>query len=58
MPKEYIASLLRRITRATRAVTVVGLGQERRLESRRLVGSELVVGDEGVALSVFPRAAA
>ena len=59
VPKEYIESLLRRIVRATRAATpVVGLGQERRLESTRLVGSELVVGEELVALSVFPRAAA
>ena len=59
VPKEYVESLLRRIVRATRAATpVVGLGQERRLESTRLVGSELVVGDELVALSVFPRAAA
>ena len=34
VPKEYVASLLRRIARATRAATpVVGLGQERRLES-------------------------
>lgn len=59
VPKEYVASLLRRVARAARAATpVVGLGQERRLESRRLVGSELVVGDDLVALSVFPRAAA
>ena len=58
VPKEYVESLLRRITRATRGATpVVGLGQERRLESPRLVGSELLVGDELVALSVFPRAA-
>ena len=59
LPKRYVASLLRRIVRATRAATpVVGLGQERRLESSRLVGSELVVGEELVALSVFPRTAA
>ncbi len=59
VPTAYVASLLRRIVRAGRAATpIVGLGQERRLESPRLVGSELLVGDELVALSVFPRTAA
>jgi len=58
VPKEYVASLLRRIARATRTATpIVGIGQERRVESSRLVGSELVVGEELVALSVFPRSA-
>jgi hypothetical protein len=58
LPKEFIARLLGRIKRARRtAMPVVGLGQERQLESQRLVGSELLVGDELVALSVFPRTA-
>ena len=58
VPKEYVASLLRRIGRATRTATpIVGIGQENRLESSRLVGSELFVGEELVALSVFPRSA-
>jgi hypothetical protein len=56
VPEAYVASLLRRIDRAGRAATpLVGFGQERRLVSSRLVGSELLVGDELVALSVFPR---
>jgi hypothetical protein len=59
VPSEYIASLLRRISRAARTPSAaIGLGRDWRLESDRLVGSELVVDGETVALSVFPRAAA
>jgi hypothetical protein len=59
VPTAYVSSLLRRIVRAGRVATpIVGLGQERRLESLRLVGSEFLVGDELVVLSVFPRTAA
>ncbi len=56
---DYVASLMRRIARAARTPNPpVGLGRDWRLESDRLVGSELIVDDETVALSVFPRAAA
>ena len=59
VPTAYIASLLRRIQRARRTPSApVGIGQDWRLESDRVVGSELVVDGETVALSVFPRAAA
>jgi hypothetical protein len=59
VPTAYIASLLRRIASAPRTPTpAVGLGQNWRLESDRLVGSELIVDGELVAMSVFPRAAA
>jgi hypothetical protein len=59
VPSAYVASMLDRIVRATRTPTpVVGLGRDWRLESDRLVGSELLVDGELVALSVFPRAAA
>ncbi|MEO9176545.1 MAG: DUF6569 family protein [Gaiellales bacterium] len=59
LPGAYVASLLRRIARATRTPSsALGLGLDCRLETNRLVGSELLVDGETVALSVFPRAAA
>jgi hypothetical protein len=59
VPEAYVEKLLARIGRADRVPgDQVGIGQERRLRGPRLVGSELVVGDETVALTVFPLVAA
>jgi hypothetical protein len=57
VPEAYVEKLLARIGAASRVPgEQVGLGQERRLRGPRVAGSELVVGDETVALTVFPRA--
>ncbi len=59
VPNAHVGSLLDEIGRAIRTpMPEVGLGWGWRLESDRLVGSELLVDGEIVALSVFPRAAA
>ena len=58
VPAEYVERLLGRIARAQRSpAPLVGLGQAWSLSSRRLAGTELRLGDELVALTVFPRTA-
>jgi hypothetical protein len=55
VPKEYLVRLFDRIRRAPRApAPLVGLGQASLLSSRRVPGIELRLGDELVALTVFP----
>jgi hypothetical protein len=56
VPHEFVARLLARVARAHREPQpLVGLGHEQALRSARLAGSELSVGAEVVALTVFPR---
>jgi hypothetical protein len=58
VPAEYIGRLLQRIDQTPRApAPLVGLGSASLLSSRRFAGTELRLGDELVALTVFPTAA-
>jgi hypothetical protein len=55
VPMEFIEKLMRQIVRAKREpVGLVGLGQATTFNSPRFSGTELVLGDELVAWSVFP----
>ena len=55
VPEDYARLLVRRIARAKRGLgTQQGLGVDRDVAGRGVAGSELVLGDEVVALSVFP----
>ena len=55
MPLDYARALVERIAGARRKTAAqVGLGVEQALDGYRLSGSELVLGSETVALSVFP----
>jgi hypothetical protein len=59
VPTEFVERLLARTARARRTpAELVGLGQSSLLASPRLSGTELRLGDELVALTVFPTAAA
>ena len=58
VPTEYIERLLTRVHKAQRApAPQAGLGQSSALVSPRFAGTELRLGDEVVALTVFPAAA-
>jgi hypothetical protein len=58
VPAEYIERLLPRIDRARRvAAPLVGMGSASLLTSNRFAGTELRLGDELVALTVFPTTA-
>ena len=58
VPAEYIERLLPRIDRARRvAAPLVGMGSASLLSSSRFAGTELRLGDELVALTVFPTTA-
>jgi hypothetical protein len=53
---EFVQPLLERIVSAPRTpVQLVGLGQASQLASPRRSGTELWLGDELVALTIFPR---
>jgi hypothetical protein len=55
VPEEYIERLLARLARAQRTpVEQVGLGVSSQLVSQRFAGTDLRIGDELVALTVFP----
>ena len=58
VPGEYIERLLDRIDRVRRvAAPLVGMGSASLLSSSRFAGTELRLGDELVALTVFPTTA-
>ena len=55
VPTEFVERLLARIARASRMPgQLIGFGQSTLLASQRLSGTELRLGDELVALAVFP----